>query len=245
MKIYYIYHSCFLLESENAFLLFDYFKSKKDAHSDFNFKNLISTIISNKKPLYIFISHGHHDHYNINIFDLFKKKNETYYILSDDIKLYRTFGNTYTIKENEKLNINNVDINAFGSTDEGVSFLITLLDENNLKVFHAGDLNWWKWPDDTVEEENSMESSFKNIIANIEKYKGLIHIAFFPVDKRLEENYIYGGKYFIEKIQPEIFIPMHFWDDFQTTKDFKNLILSYDVETKIIEITHSNEILSI
>lgn len=240
MKIYYVYHSCFIVETDTSFFLFDYFKSKKDAEADFNFDELLKSIINSAKPLYVFASHSHHDHFNQNILSLTKEKSNTSYILSSDIKLYNSIENIYVAEQNTENKINNLTINTFGSTDEGVSFLI--YDEGTY-IFHAGDLNWWKWPDDTEEEEKEMENAFKSIVEDILKMNAKIDVAFFPVDGRLEQNYKCGGEYFIEKLNPEVFIPMHFWDNFKTTSDFKNYIKN--TSTNVIEIKHNNEIINL
>ena len=51
MKITYIHHSAFLVETESVYLLFDYFQG-----------NLPE--LSEKKPLYVFASHRHPDHFS-------------------------------------------------------------------------------------------------------------------------------------------------------------------------------------
>ncbi len=240
MKIYYVYHSCFIVETKNSFLMFDYFKNTKDAQSDFTFDDLLDIVISSPKPLYVFASHSHQDHFNQDIFTLIKGKPSTYYILSFDIKLYNSINNIYVARPNNENTINNLVINTFGSTDEGVSFLIN---DDNTFIFHSGDLNWWKWPDDTKEEEKEMEDEFKAVMDDIIKLNKKIDIAFFPVDGRLEQNYLCGGEYFIKKLSPKVFIPMHFWDNFNITSDFKKNINNTD--THIVEISHSNELIKL
>ena len=86
-----------------------------------------------------------------------------------------------------------------------------------------------------------MENAFKSIIGNITAVNTDIDIAFFPVDGRLEDNYILGGQYFIEKLKPKIFIPMHFWEDFKLTSDFKKS--QEHTDTNVIEIRHNNQII--
>lgn len=237
MKIRYIYHSCFLVETENSFLLFDYFKHKNDK-TDFDFEKVLNDIYVSSKPLYIFSSHSHRDHFNYDVLSWFNKKPDTYYILSSDIKVYNKIDNLYIVRENDQLTINKIKLNVFGSTDEGVSFLINI---DGLSLFHAGDLNWWKWTDDSIEEEKSMEDAFKNIISQIVNLGEKIDVCFFPVDRRLEYNYLCGGEYFIEMLKPKLFIPMHFWDDYQTTTDFKKAMAAH--KTNVIEIKHPNETL--
>ena len=51
MKITYIHHSAFLVETESAYLLFDYFQGKLPEFSE-------------EKPLYVFASHRHPDHFS-------------------------------------------------------------------------------------------------------------------------------------------------------------------------------------
>ncbi|MGD9569019.1 MAG: MBL fold metallo-hydrolase [Sedimentibacter sp.] len=238
MKIYYIYHSCFVVETESSFLIFDYFKNKEDSKGDFDFMELLDNITNSIKTLYVFSSHGHNDHFNSKIFSWQKKKENTYYIISSDIKLYSRPDNVYTAKKNEEFFINNLKIYTFGSTDEGISFMVHL---DDLIIFHAGDLNWWKWMDDTPEEEKEMENAFKGIIKDILVKDVIIDAAFSPVDGRLEDNYLSGGQYFIENIKPKIFIPMHFWDNFKLTSDFKKS--QCDSSTMVLEIKHNNETL--
>jgi L-ascorbate metabolism protein UlaG (beta-lactamase superfamily) len=57
MKITFIHHSSFLVETENLYLLFDYFQGT-------------IPVLDPNKPLYVLASHSHHDHYNRRIFDL-------------------------------------------------------------------------------------------------------------------------------------------------------------------------------
>lgn len=240
MKIYYIYHSGFIVESKSSFLIFDYYKNKKDIHEDFDFKKLLNNIFKSSKDLYVFSSHSHQDHYNSEILSWGNEKENTYYILSSDIKLYTNVNKIYTARKNEEIKINNLIINTFGSTDEGISFLVNI---DGMNIFHAGDLNWWKWMDDTPEEEKEMGDAFKSIIKDIIIKDVVIDAAFFPVDGRLEKNYLSGGQYFIEQLEPKVFIPMHFWEDFTITENFKNS--QNNTLTNIVQINHNNEILNL
>lgn len=237
MKIYYIFHSCFIIETENSFLIFDYFMNKEDKNQDFDFNNLLKDIFKSSKSLYVFSSHCHQDHFNSEILSWIEEKPSTYYILSNDIKLYTKTNNVFRASKNEEFTVNNVKISTFGSTDEGVSFLVNT---ENLNIFHAGDLNWWKWMDDTPEEAKEMETAFKKVIKDIIIKNVSIDIAFFPVDGRLEESYSCGGEYFIEQLSPKVFVPMHFWEDYSIPKKFKN---NMNTTTKILEIKHNNEII--
>ena len=60
MKVTYIYHSGFLVETANCYYLFDYYlKELPD--------------LDTGKPILVFASHAHPDHYNPAVFDKLKK----------------------------------------------------------------------------------------------------------------------------------------------------------------------------
>ena len=215
IKAYYIYHSCFVLELDSCYIMFDYYKhyNYKEGQ-DIDFDRLIENILKSNKEFYIFVSHGHGDHFNKKIYEYNSLK--TTYILSDDINTSNTksihmsselMDNIKFINSGQSLSIENLKINTFSSTDLGLSFIIEVDDAT---IFYAGDLNWWAWPDDTEEEAKYMEDLYKGIINQIQNADKSIDIAFFPVDKRLEQNYDMGANYFIKKLKPKYFIPMHF-----------------------------------
>ncbi|MGL5582777.1 MAG: MBL fold metallo-hydrolase [Cetobacterium sp.] len=232
LKIYYIYHSCFVVETKNYLIVFDYFKKPlKNRDDDIS---LDEKILNTKKKVLIFSSHSHYDHFNKEIFSLKNKFRIIEYILSSDIIFNNELQSCHKICENEVLDINEVKIKAYGSTDLGVSFLVEV---DTLKIFHAGDLNWWYWKDDTPDEEKYMKEYYQKIIEQIRKNNN-IGIAFFPVDPRLEEFYCLGGEYFAENVKPKIMIPMHFDENFYICKEFKEKIERFDIEGALIERTN-------
>lgn len=245
VKVYYVYHSCFILEFDSCYMMFDYYKHYDyNEEHDFDFDSLIKTILESNKPFYIFASHSHSDHFNKKIFEF--DSSNTFFILSDDIKLDKasasTSSNIRFIGLGNTLKLGNLTINAFSSTDLGVSFMIEV---EKMVIFHAGDLNWWAWSDDTKEEAEYMENLYKNTVEQIKKVNKSIDIVFFPVDKRLEENYAMGGDYFIKHLKPKFFIPMHFGNEFEITKMFLDKCQNVYPETEIIKITSINNIVAI
>ena len=76
MTVTYIGHSGFLLETEDAYFLFDYFKGTIPE-------------LKNNKSIIVFSSHRHHDHFNPEIFELIKIYPDIRYVLSYDIPLKR------------------------------------------------------------------------------------------------------------------------------------------------------------
>ena len=205
IKIKYLYHSGFLVETDQNLLLFDYYQGRAE-----------SLVQESPKNIVIFSSHSHPDHFNPVILEWQKDRPDIQYILSHDINVPQPIKNTHFLAPYEKLEIGNLKIKAYSSTDLGVSFLVQ---DAGIRLFHAGDLNWWYWID-TPEEMAKAEKDFKE---EVQKIKGeTIDIAFFPVDPRLEQNYSAGAEYFIQELTPRIFIPMHFADSPEITDKFES-----------------------
>lgn len=235
-KINYLYNSGFSVETENYFLIFDYFKDSVPKGKDkCKINGAIGKIdLLTSKKIIVFSSHSHFDHFNPIVLTWKEIKPDIHYILSSDITIAKKDNYIDMISAYESLTVNGIYIKAFGSNDLGISFLIKV---DNITIFHSGDLNWWNWWDENEEFNTNMEKSFKK---EIEKLKdNPIDIAFFPVDPRLKDYFHLGGEYYIKEVNPKLFIPMHFREDFKITKKFKEKIKT--TATEIIEITHRGE----
>ena len=235
-KIHYIYHSGFAIKTKNHFLIFDYYKDPLENMDSKQKPALLSPEnIKDMKNVFVFASHSHGDHYNPSILKWENYNSNIQYVFSSDIIINEDKLNYTFIEEGQEKSIKDIYVKAYGSTDIGISFLVKV---DGLTIFHAGDLNWWHWKEDSVEEKSFAEASFK---AEVEKLKSekSIDIAFFPVDPRLQEYYYIGGEYFAENIQPKLLIPMHFADDVSVTKEFYDRTKISKV--KVIQIDHSGQ----
>lgn len=235
IKINYLYHSGFAVETTNYVMIFDYFKDSPIQ----KLKNIANGAVGEgdlktDKKILVFSSHSHSDHFNPVILDWENLRPDIKFIFSSDIKVEKKSKNIDLLSAYEEITIDDAYIKAYGSTDIGISFLVNV---DGVSIFHAGDLNWWYWWDDTEEEIEKAENWFKE---EVEKIKGeKIDIAFFPVDQRLEHNYCIGAKYFIQEINPSVLIPMHFGDKFETTERFSDEMKG--ASTKIIQLTHRGQ----
>ena len=80
MTLTYIFHSGFVVETEQALLVFDYWLDPK---------GVMDNVLSSDKPLYVFSSHFHEDHFSRDIFDWRTRHPNITYILSKDIFRHR------------------------------------------------------------------------------------------------------------------------------------------------------------
>ena len=207
MNLNYIYHSGFLLEFERAYMLFDYYKG--DIPS-----------LDKKKKLYVFVSHSHPDHFNEDIFDIFRDHKDVEYILSNDVvpKKQEDADRSYSLEPNKEYYFNELGVETYLSTDQGLAFMVSY---NGNTIYHAGDLNWWTWVGfETEEEFDSLTRNFKNEIDKMGAR--LIDIAMVPLDPRQGDRFDWGMKYFIEKTRPRHLVPMHCWNKFEVIDKFRS-----------------------
>ena len=100
-----------------------------------------------------------------------------------------------------------ISVTAFDSTDLGVSFL---LNWKGIRIFHAGDLNFWHWREESsLQEIEEAEQEFQAAVRPLQKEN--IDVAFFPVDPRQGSMFEAGADYFILAVKPRLLIPMHYF----------------------------------
>lgn len=217
MQITYIFHSGFAVEGESAILLFDIWHDPSGS---------LPRLLSLGKPVYVFASHFHDDHFSRRIFDWRKSHPATpiTYILSKDILRHRRAkageADVWLAKGGEWRD-GIVWVRAAGSTDSGVSWIVEL---EGKTLFHAGDLNNWyaKFLTDDYDGGNILSQEFGVInplheemqylgeLKDIRKLATEFDIAFFPVDGRIGNGYTRGARQFVSTFKVRHFIPMHF-----------------------------------
>jgi L-ascorbate metabolism protein UlaG (beta-lactamase superfamily) len=228
-KITYLYHSGFTVETPNHFLIFDYYHPLGvPASGTITIKDFQS-----KPATYVFASHQHADHFDPAILK-WTVLDTVHYYLSSDIRLQEPLPHCHPLSPYQELSLDSLNVKTFGSTDQGVSFLVNA---DGISVFHAGDLNCWRWKEDTLEDQNHAESAFQAEVGHIAGHP--VDIAFFPVDRRLEENYSRGAEYFAAHVKPQLLIPMHFGKDYDATRAFA--VKTAGSAFKTVIITHHGQ----
>lgn len=226
MKISYLGHSGFLIETEYAYYLFDYIRG-------------LLPMFSPDKPLYVFVSHSHEDHFSKNILLDKRLANVTNFIFSNDIRRkiknqMKNFSDTLIskiifIKADCMLDLKHCEIQTLKSTDIGVAYVIKEK-TSGYTFYHAGDLNWWHWNGEPKSWNRNMEINYKREIDKIKDYT--FDVAFVPLDPRLEDAYYLGMNYFLENVNVKHVFPMHFWKDYNIIPKY----ISEHGKSNVIEI---------
>lgn len=212
MKLDYIYHSGFAIEGERVTVLIDYYKDSPGKTCSGGIVR--DHLLSRMGPIYVLCSHVHPDHFNREVLSWKRLRPDIRLILSKDIleRGRASAEEAVYLDKGEIYEDGNIRIEAFGSTDAGVSFLI---DFQGKRLFHAGDLNNWHWSEEsTLEEIREAENNFLAEVRDLQRVAPSVDVAMFPVDSRMGKDYMRGAEQFVERIKAAVFVPMHFREDY-------------------------------
>lgn len=240
MKVTYIGHSGFLVETGIANLLFDYYVGE--------LPKMDETL-----PLLVFVSHVHHDHYNPAIFALAKQFQDVQYFISDDVEiadevkekyeLTRTFIKDHIvsipagIRRIIPLNLqdgssNHITMETIKSTDQGLAFLLKVCGK---RIFHAGDLNCWVWETDTTKQVNHMKTKYKRVIETLNGRE--IYLAMAPLDPRQGKHYKLSMDYLLNAAPVTYAVPMHLWEQYEYIDRYMEERKTKDLPTQILKFS--------
>lgn len=248
MQVIFIHHSCFLVELDQKVLIFDYFDG--DKIDSYDFKGVIPTY-SEDTPIYLFSSHSHKDHYDLDVLRWADKYKNIRYIFSKDIKISPNFLKKHGIdpKVREKVtfvsasnnySVDDIEITTLKSTDAGVAFYINL---NGVYIFHSGDLNDWTWEGVGDLINGRQKKAYRHEINKLSDKP--IHLAFVPMDPRLNIHQADAIDYFVRNTDAEFIFPMHMWQDYSGIAKYKRRLTNKSLSDRIIDISRENQVFPI
>lgn len=228
MTLTYIFHSGFVLETEHAVLIFDYWMAPA---------GVVPRFLSGEKSVYVFSSHFHEDHFTRDILHWQSDyPTATFtYILSKDIlrhrRVLRDEADVWMGKGAEWSD-GYLRVIATGSNDSGVSWIVEV---EGCRIFHAGDLNNWYARFLTSDTPDTIVHSREfdivvNPLAEEKRYLGELKdirralsslttrtsnsydfdLVMFPIDGRIGNGYTRGARQFVKQFSVHHFVPMHF-----------------------------------
>lgn len=223
MDVTYIFHSGFVVETTRCVLVFDYWMDPA---------GVMRRTLATSKPIYVFSSHFHEDHFTREIFTWRTSHSDITYILSKDIlkrrRAQRLDADVWMAK-GATWSDHTIKVTATGSNDSGVSWIVEFDElhegkQTMRRIFHAGDLcNWYARflsdetaPQAIISHEEGIinpvaeEKRFLGELKDIRKVADTFDVAMFPVDGRIGNGYTLGARQFIERFRIHQFIPMHF-----------------------------------
>lgn len=223
MKVTYLHHSGFAVETERTVLLFDYYtEGGRKAYFD--------PAAYGEKEILVFVSHAHEDHADGAIW-AWAQNPHVRYILSADVVPPKGV-EALTVVPHENYTCGGAAIETLRSNDEGVAFLVRV---DGKTIYHAGDLNWWHW---NGEPDAFNEDIRQSYTTEIDRLRGVaIDVAFVPADPRLADKADWAVQYFMETVGAKVLFPMHFWGRF----DICDALQKAPYGAAVRKITKENE----
>lgn len=197
--IYYLGHSAWAVETVKYFLLFDIQNANVRTGGTWA-DGAVDLASLTHKPVYIFYSHRHHDHYSPALHRDSQNYAHVYTILGDFTAPYTA--NTLTLRPHETRMVGDITIHTGASTDEGVCYL---LEVNGTNIFFAGDNADWG---DGDESNRLYYQEINYLAAN----RLPIDIAFVPVctySGQRPADMTKGAIYAVNTLKPALTYPMH------------------------------------
>ncbi len=201
---YFIAQSAFIIETPSITMVFDCHQPDKIPQ------------LSKDKPIVVFISHTHADHFNRGIFALSEKYTDVTYFVgydvgnrfidscSEQVKKCIHFFNDYQKQTTEW-----GEIMSLKSTDIGVAYIVEV---DGRVFFHAGDLAIWN-----ADVDRQM---FTMIVKHMEGMH--IDYAMIPLDNRCVNMGNLTVQTYMEMLDIDYFTPMHMWDNYAEVDAFAN-----------------------
>ncbi|MCI2049123.1 MAG: MBL fold metallo-hydrolase [Lachnospiraceae bacterium] len=230
MKITYIHHSAFLVETDTLTLLFDYYTGAIPA-------------IGKDRPLYVLTSHAHPDHFDRSVFRLASEHPAVRFLLSADISRSAVpsslLGQTVFLKPETVWSDSLLRVETLRSNDAGCAFWCTALQDGKA-IYHAGDLNNWYWDGDR--SDAILADKYHR---ELERLRGRrCDVAFIPVDPRLRAPQK-GMLDFLGYCGADVLFPMHQWEKYGITAQVKALPEIAGCRDRIREISQDGQVFDI
>lgn len=258
-KVTYISHSGYVVELDQVCMLFDYWKeSMPEFPTD--------------KPLVVFSSHHHPDHYNPVIWDLAKKYDNVYYVLGSDITVSEEekaqygiteeiWGRTLVVKGNKHFELPVVCggcAKALGAagTEEAEETDVLTIQIDTMRSTDEGVAFYVTCEGTEIFNAGDLhlwkwpgEDPVINdfMIKSFEKYTSFLRgktpdLAFLLIDARLENYMFEGMDYYLSIMEPKVILPMHFWDRYDLIQEYKLTRKDNPLVDRIVDVADLGQV---
>lgn len=258
MNITFLAHSAFLVEWSHFYTLFDYVYAPDYTAA--------LPALDAAKPLLVFSSHSHEDHFDAKIFSLLAQYPLTQFYVSRDTRLTErkrkwlnisdaAFARTTVLRHDSILLTEaggeELSIRAIKSTDIGNAYLLRA---EGKMIYHAGDLNWWHWESEGKAYCDNMALHYR---AAMDKLAAAVRneaadnflspelfAAMVPLDPRLgmpQEQW--GIDALVQAVPAAHVFPMHLWKNFDAIDRYR--AAHPDRSAQIVRISADSELFSL
>lgn len=211
MTLTYVFHSCFVAETDTAVVVFDYWHDSPQGV-------LRHLLDATRKQAYFVVSHVHPDHYSPAALRWAERLGARCLVSYDVARRLRQGREAVAgvLRPGRAYEDEHLLLRAFRSTDTGVSVGVTFPD--GTVCFHCGDLNNWYFDEENVDAARlkvtlrQMEGLFLSVVREVgSAYEAIDHLM-FPLDPRLQVHTARGARQWLDRVPVRNFHPMHYWN---------------------------------
>lgn len=231
-RIWFLGHSGWAVKTQNHFLVFDYFCNtwdRKPGDSCLASGFILPEQLKNQQVT-VFATHAHGDHYDPGIFQWKNTVDDIEYVLCWN---QNTEGNDYTLVPiHDQRQVRDMDVYASYSTDLGGGYLVEV---DGLTIFHMGD---------HANGEDQLMAAFTDEIDLVAARNQDIDILFGGIrgcSLGQPEQVKQGIYYTLDKLQPNVFVPMHAGAHSVAYRQFSGQAEKDGLKQEIEVVTHRGD----
>ncbi len=210
--VWYLFHSGWAVKTSSALMIFDYLVEKgEQGHPSFS-DGAVNLDEIKDQDVYVFISHGHGDHFDATILEWKKVIPNITYIFgwqARESQDHQAFGKDRSTKSVGPLKVKNI-FHAFDNIPES-AFLIEV---DGLIIYFSGDHG--SWP-------GALNPVYKDNIDYMSEQSDGFDLAFLSVFGSPTYD---AELYAIDRFKPRVMLPMHYGGHESAAEKFVNLARS-------------------
>jgi L-ascorbate metabolism protein UlaG (beta-lactamase superfamily) len=216
--VWYLFHSGWAVKTSSALMIFDYLVEmpKPEHHSLAN--GIVNPDEIKDQNVYVFISHGHGDHFDRNILKWKKVIPNITYVFgwqAQDAQSHHAFG-----KDRLSMSIGPLKVKNIFHDFDGILESAFLIEVDGLTIYFSGDHG---------NSPGALNPVYKDNIDYMSKQSNAFDLVFLSV---FGSPTYEGELYAIDKFKPRVMLPMHYGGHESTAEGFVKLARSKFPETK-------------
>jgi L-ascorbate metabolism protein UlaG (beta-lactamase superfamily) len=204
--VWYLFHAGWAVKTASALLIFDYLVQMQNPEQLSLFNGSVNPNEIKDQNVYVFISHGHGDHFDEKILEWKKIIPHITYVFgwqASETQPYHIFGKDRSSKSIGKLSVKNI----FHDFD-GIPESAFLIEVDGLTIYYSGDHG---------NSPGALNPVYKNNIDYISQQAGELDLVFLSI---FGSPTYEGELYAVDKFKPRVMLPMHYGGREQDAEGF-------------------------
>lgn len=210
--VWYLFHCGWAVKTSSALMIFDHLVETRKPENHSLSHGFVDPNEIKDQNVYVFISHGHGDHFDKNILEWKKVIPNITYVFgwqAQEAQTHHSFGEDRLSQSIGPLKVKNI-FHTFDNIPES-AFLIEV---DGMTIYFSGDHG---------NAPGALNPVYKDNIDYMSQQSNVFDLVFLS---------IFGGPtyegelYAIDKFKPRVMLPMHFWGIESLAEEFVNLARS-------------------